>query len=264
MTLALALFAMAAQSNTKEMGDIRLVPVSPTPESETVMLKISVPKPSEVLNGNPVWIQTRLDGYPLGSISQFDRAGELAGSSMGQSIHVVIDNLPYFAVNGPALDPFDSDGYWYTLMYKFEVPNRLSEGAHTVRVFPARSYGESLKGENTFAATTFYVGSKGGGQAADLGAPYLTYNEPSEAIQVKESKPALLDFYVTNAELSPDGYKVKVTLDGAISRLITVWRPYYIYGLKSGKHTIRLQLLDADGHQVAGPFNDTMRTFTVK
>ena len=239
----------------------RTLPVLPTPESSTVVLKIVIPQEGQRVS-SPTWVQFRIDGFALGSASQFERAGEVAVSKMGQTVHVVVDNQPYFPINGPAVDPFDESGNFYDMSYKFKIPYKLDDGAHTIRMFPARSYGESLKGDKTFAAVQFYVGNKTE-DAIDLSSPYITYNEPSSLMPLKVDKPVLLDFYLSNAELSADGYKVRLSIDGKINRLLTLWVPYYIYGLSSGHHTIRLELLDAQNKLVPGAFNDVEQSIVI-
>lgn len=261
-SLFLPLAAISLESAAKD--DIRILPVPKTPESNTIILKVAVPKQGTVEKENPVWIQFRIDGYPLGTQSQFDRADEVVETDLGQTVHVVIDNEPYIAVKEEAINPFNEDGYYYDTSYKFKVPYRLEAGMHTIRAFPARSFGESLKGENTFFATYFYLGERKNNPAYDLKGPYLTYNEPSDQLPLTENLPILLDFYISNCELSSDGYKVKVEIDGIRQRTLTSWQPYYIYGLKRGRHTIRLQLLDPEGKGVAGAFNDVKRSFTVR
>lgn len=268
-----ALFAslmLVAASDTDIASDvnrsnIRTMPVARTPESNTIILAISVPKDGQVINRNPVWMQFRIDGYALeSSSSQFDRANEISVSTMGQTVHVVIDNMPYFAVNGPALDPLlEEGGFYYDMRYKFEIPFKLKDGMHTIRAFPARSFGESLKGSTAVTALTFYMGDKTSDAEIDLSQPYITYNEPSNQMFLEEGKPILLDFLVSNAELSSDGYKIRLTIDGKVNRVITSYQPFYIYGLKRGKHTIRLELIDEENKLVAGIFNDVQQTFTV-
>ena len=97
----------------------------------------------------------------------------------------------------------------------------------------------------------------------DLSGPYLTYNEPSGFLNIKDKEPVLLDFYLTNAFLSEDGYFVRLTIDNKIKRKLSKWSPYYIYGLGKGKHTIRLELMDKNIEKVPGLFNDTTRSFTI-
>jgi len=257
-------FCEEVQKKKKLVDGIRVLPVKRTPEAEVSSLVISLPKKNTVLKGNPVWVQLRVMGYPMGVASQFDRADEVAVSDEGQSVHVIVDNMPYFAVNEPALDPFNEQGWYYETNYKFEVPARLSDGEHILRVFLARSFGEALKGDGAYTASTFFIGNTDNPKKYDLSKPYLTYNEPSGLMTLYESMPVLLDFLVANCELTTDGYKVHLIVDGVDVRTLTSWQPYYIYGLKKGKHTIRLELLTPSGSVAPGLFNDVERTIVIE
>ncbi len=257
-------FSDEVQKKKKAIDGIRVLPVKRTPEAEASSVTIALPKNGATLKGNPVFVQVRIQGFPLGAASQFDRADEIAVSDLGQTIHVVIDDMPYFPVNEPALDPFNEQGWYYETFYRFEIPEKLRSGEHVIRVFLARSFGESLKGESTYNASTFFLGSGGGSSKYDLSKPYLTYNEPSGLLDLNESMPVLLDFFISNCELTSDGYKVRLIVDGVAARTLTSWQPYYIYGLKKGKHTIRLELLNPSGTVVPGVFNDTERTITIQ
>jgi hypothetical protein len=264
---AAILFAMTSSGVQADRAlskeQIRIMAVARTPESNTVQLNIARPKKGEVIPGNPSWMQFRIGGYALGADSQFDRADEIANSNMGQTVHVIIDNLPYFPVNEPALNPFNENGYYYNTSYKFEIPYALKEGVHTIQVFPARSFGESLKGEGTYEVMYFYVGKEKESSEVDFSKPYLVYNEPSDHFVYREGKPVLLDFLVKNCELTPDGYKVRLTVDKKTNRTITTWQPYYIYGLTPGTHTIRLELLDEKNRVVSGSLTVMERSFSV-
>lgn len=253
----------ASKSEEIRNEKIRLTPVARTPESNTITLAVAVPKQNEVVSGNPVWVQFRIEGYSLGAdSSQFDRASQIPVSDLGQTVHVIVDNEPYFAVNEPALNPFNEAGYYYVTSYRFEMPFSLNEGMHTLRMFPTRSFGESLKESDTFSAITFYVGTSTE-QTFDFSQPFLTYNEPSNQIEWNADQPVLLDFLIANCELSQDGYQIRLTIDGKATRTLTSWQPYYIYGLSKGEHTIRLELMNRNA-KVKGPFNDVERKFTVR
>lgn len=262
--LSMAMPFQADQGKIQNLEQIRIVPVTRTPESNTVYLAIANPQNGEVKAKNPVWLQMRLEGYPIGSNSPTGRYNELANSKSGQSIHVIVDNEPYFEVYSRSIDPFNEDGYYYDTSFKVKLPQNLSPGVHTIRAFPARSYGESLKNENNFQLLYFYVGSKSGEVDTDLSGPFLTYNEPSTNMALVESKPVLLDFFISNCELSADGYKVILTVDGKMKRTLTSWQPYYIYGLKKGSHTIELQLVDEEGHMVGGSYNNIERIIKIQ
>ncbi len=263
LSVSLSVFAFAAEQKPEKLVEqIRVLPVKRTPESETSTAVISIPKNGAVIKENPVWVQTRIQGYPIGAASQFDRADEVALSNKGQTIHVVVDDQPYFSVYEPALDPFNEEGWYYETSYKFELP-KVGPGEHLLRVFLARSYGECLKGEWAYSAILFNVGSGPDTSKYELTKPYITYNEPSNQMYLEEDKPILLDFYISNCELSSDGYKVRLTVDGKTTRTLTAWQPYYIYGLKKGNHTIRLDLINSRGKVVLGPLSKAQQTITV-
>lgn len=227
-------FSDEVQKKKKTVDGIRVLPVKRTPEPEAAIITTALPKNGAALKGNPVWVQIRVQGYPLGAASQFDRADEIAVSDQGQTVHVMVDNMPYFAISEQALDPFNEQGWYYETSYKFEVPKKLSAGEHVLRVFLARSFGEALKGDKTYFVSTFNIGSSDEKSKFNLSKPYLTYNEPSGQQELTETMPVLLDFLVSNCELTSDGYKVRLIVDGTAIRTLSSWQPYYIYGLKRG------------------------------
>src|SRR5947207_6374543 len=67
----------------------------------------------------------------------------------GNHIHVILDNQPYEA--------------YYEIGQPFELRN-VTEGKHTLRVFPSRPWHESYKNDGAFQMVEFTV--KGGGDAA--------------------------------------------------------------------------------------------------
>jgi len=177
---------------------------------------------------------------------------------------VFIDNYHPFEIYTSFVNALDQSNIYYDLTLTKLIPYDLNEGMHVIRTFPARSYGESLKNPECFKASVFYIGSQINNLNVDLNGPYLTYNEPLETLTYEAGKPLLLDFYLTNVQLSQDGYKVKVTIGGSVNRILTSWTPYYIYGLPAGQHTIRLQLLDGQNQVVPGLFNDVERIITIE
>ena len=81
--------------------------------------------------------------------------------------------------------------------------------------------------------------------------------------QGKDAKQILLDFFVLNTSLSKDGNKVKVTINNQ-EFLLTEWSPYLISGLPEGKASISLELVDATGKYIQGPFNKVTRTIMIE
>lgn len=246
-------------------SDIRIVAVIPTPESAGVKTRIIFPESKDFIKSNPVRVQIRVDGFPLRTYSQFARAKEVLNyTEEGQSLHIIVDNQPYFIKNEAIVNSLQEVDIYYEQALEFNLPMELSPGQHLLRVFPARSYGESLKAPGCFDTRLFYVDSKTPLIDITLNKPYLTYNQPQGHCKYQKDKPLLLDFYISNTQLSSDGYKVRLTLDRSIVRILTKWVPYYIYGLKEGNHTCKIELLDETNKVVPGPFNAIEREFCIR
>ena len=256
----LTILLFASQLIAKQA--IQVVAVEPSQQPDYVKLTIALPKVGKV-EKNPVWIQTRLRGYTLGNVSPLPRRNEIATAAEVQSLHIVVDDMPYFVFDGLSIDPLQEKGDYDEALYKFKIPFRLSPGLHVLRIFPSRSFGEGLNRKGNFVSSYFYVDQKKG-SASFLQDPYLTYNEPTGIIKAKGTKPLLLDFYVHNCELSKDGYKVEVNIDDSFKQELVRETPYYIYGLRLGHHRIRLRLLDQNSEYVKGPFNDVLRTIKIE
>lgn len=180
--------------------------------------------------------------YDLGVQTQSANAERLANSGKGQHIHFILNNQPYSA--------------HYEASFTKEIP----EGVHHLLAFLSRSYHESVKNENAFIVQKLAVGDNpvdSLGIAMD--APTLIYSRPKGKYIGKDTDQILLDFYILNDTLSETGTKVKATINGQ-EFMITEWSPYVISGLPKGEATIELQLLDANGNQIPGPFNAVSRT----
>jgi hypothetical protein len=108
------------------------------------VLKIISPAKDAVINGSTVNVKLDLGGDLKGYMPHKDPA-----SGKGNHIHVILDNQPYEA--------------YYELNQPFELRN-VSEGKHTLRVFPSRPWHESFKNDGAFQMVEFTV--KGGGDAA--------------------------------------------------------------------------------------------------
>src|SRR6185437_15484041 len=143
-------------------------------------------------------VEMHLKGYSLGTQSDFPRKKEIWNDPKGQSIHVFIDNEPYYVVDEWFVNALDNSELYFDETAEFKIPFRLKPGAHVIRAFPVRSYNESLKGAGCFVARTFYFQKKGELKNIDLSLPYLTYNEPQDEYDYPAHQPILLDFYVTN------------------------------------------------------------------
>ena len=107
-------------------------------------LKIVSPAKNAAINGSTVDVKLELSGDLKGYMPHKDPA-----TGKGNHIHVILDNQPYEA--------------YYDVTQPFELRN-VTEGKHTLRVFPSRPWHESYKNEGAFQMVEFTV--KGGGDAS--------------------------------------------------------------------------------------------------
>ena len=194
------------------------------------MLKVVSPANDAVINGSTVELRLELSGDLKGYMPHKDPA-----TQKGNHIHVILDNQPYEA--------------YYELGQAFELRN-VSEGKHTLRVFPSRPWHESFKNDGAFQMVEFTV--KGGGNAnkpttsssgekmanpanksegagssptpsregkdysasqggnVDRAKPLLTYSRPKGEYKGADADPIMIDFWLMNARLQGDGGDYRV------------------------------------------------------
>lgn len=182
--------------------------------------------------------------YELGIQTEDAATRGIANSGKGQHIHFIVNNGPYSAHYMPG------------------VNNQLDEGNYVVLAFLSRSYHESVKSPGAFHIENLNVGGVDR-EEADLEAAHLFYSRPKGTYKGDDTKKVMLDFYLLNTTISPDGNKVRATINGN-EFMIDEWAPYYIEGLPMGQVTIKLELIDADGNPVPGPFNAVERSVTLE
>lgn len=259
-------FGASLKDQAPNQGNIQVVPVTPSPDPDRVDMKILYPKKQELETSSPVKGQVHVRNYALGVNTEMPRRSEIWNDPEGQSVHIFIDNQPYFALNEALINALDDVEQYFDQTADFTIPFKLEPGMHVIRAFPVRSYNESVKSLGAFAASYFYYQTKKENLAIDLTQPFLTYNEPQGEYDYdqKKQEPILLDFYITNCELSQDGYKVRLTIDNKEKRILTSWTPYYIYGLGKGMHQIKLELINPNNSPTGGPLNTVTRTIVIK
>jgi len=251
-------------------------------------LKIVSPAKDATINGAKVEVKLDLAGDLKGYMPHKDPA-----TQKGNHIHVILDNQPYEA--------------YYELGQPFELRN-LSEGKHTLRVFPSRPWHESYKNEGAFQLVTFTV--KGGGDATkptttnsgqtvaspakspaasasasaippphegkdyppsqagnvDPAKPLLTYSRPKGEYKGEDADPIMIDFWLLNGKLQGDGgdYRVRYSVDDGEAKFLDKWEPIWLTGWISGKHRVKLELIDKSGNVVDnGGYNSTTREITI-
>lgn len=181
-----------------------------------------------------------IDNYRLGEQTQENFKYNLANSDKGQHIHFIINNGPYFA------------------KYTNAFTEELEEENSVVLAFLSRSYHESVKNPNAFVLTQI-----GKANSIDLSNEFLFYSRPKGTYEGEATEKLLLDFYLVNTNISPNGNKVRATIQDS-KFIIDEWAPYYIEGLTKGEISIKLELIDTNGNLIVTPFNPSTRTVTLK
>jgi len=248
-------------------------------------LRVLSPAKNTTINGSTVEVKLELSGDLKGYMPHKDPA-----TGKGNHIHVILDNQPYEA--------------YYELNQPFQLRN-VTEGKHTLRVFPSRPWHESYKNAGAFQIVEFTV--KGGGDASkptttkdgqtmasptkspaasasptpgregkdmaksnagdlDLTKPLLTYSRPKGEYSGADADPIMIDFWLVNASLQSQAgdYRVRYTIDGGEPGFIDVWDPIWLTGWTSGKHTVKLELIDKNGQVVEnGGYNSTTREISI-
>ena len=233
-------------------------------------LKVVQPADGSTVNGSTVKVRLNLGGELKGYKPHKDPATQL-----GNHIHVILDNQPYEA--------------YYELDQPFELRN-VSEGKHTLRVFPSRPWHESYKNDGALQMVTFTV--RGGCDPAqptttnsgqrvadpknanasaspapspegkdvqastagevDHTKPLLTYSRPKGEYKGADADAIMIDFWLAHGKLQGDGgdYRVRYSVDGGAPRFIDKWQPLWLSGWTAGKHTVKLELVGKDGQPV--------------
>jgi len=231
--------------------DLQLVP-SPdiAPDAPDARMGFVAPEEgARFAEGEPVEVTMRLTGYELHVPTPGGEARGLARAPDGQHVHLILNDRPYRAI--------------YDLSEPVVLED-LPAGTHVLRVFPGRDWHESVKTPGAFAMRTFHVGDGDPVPPMDLEGPLLTYSRPVGEYAGAAADSILVDFYLSGVRLSPDGYRVRVEVDGVGEAMVNHWAPYLLVGLPDGEHTVRLELLDSTGVPVPGEFNRSERTIQVR
>ncbi|MEP0479977.1 MAG: hypothetical protein ABJD23_07160, partial [Nonlabens sp.] len=209
------------------------------------ILKLNEPQNTDNLTSGDVDFDFQVENYNLSEITNSSNTEKLANSDKGQHIHFILNNEPYSA--------------HYDSSFTKEIP----DGVHHLVAFLSRSYHESVKNDNSVVVRKLTVGKDAvDEQGLQMEEPTLIYSRPKGTYTGKDAKNILLDFFVLNTELSESGSKVKATINGK-EFMINEWSPYVLTGLLMGEVTIELELIDADGNYIEGPFNKVSRTITL-
>jgi hypothetical protein len=241
-----ALLALSAFAEPQTPKD----PKSPIPDcvdgrgpTGPVIVKILSPRPDELIpipqapvgqppaKGAPVEVKLEVKNY---------ETFRDPATKCGQGIALIIDN-------GPAAIHYDLTRSW---LYP-----RVPPGTHTIRAFPVRPWGESIKEPGAFAMVTFSVGERNGKNTPEPKAPLLTVNCPHG--RYPKGGKVLLDFLVSGCSVDardvPESCRVRYRIDELPEVTLTAPDPVWIPGLAVGRHAYVVGLTRG-GKLINGPF----------
>ena len=176
------------------------------------VLRVISPTNHSKINGSTVDVKLDLSGDLKGYVPHKDPA-----TGKGNHIHVILDNQPYEA--------------YYELNQPFELRN-VTEGKHTLRVFPSRPWHESYKNAGAFQMVDFTV--KGGGDASK---PTTTRDGQMMASPTKSpaAKPEASKAATSNASPTParEGKAMASSNAGAVDTM----KPLLSYSRPKGDYS---------------------------
>lgn len=234
----------AAPMGSMEKDGLTVYPAPASPEFTDATLSLKTPKSGTNVSNGEVAFDFTVSNYELGAQTSDAADKGLANSGKGQHIHLIVDNDPYSAHYMPGMTQ------------SFEAGN------HYAIAFLSRSYHESVKSPGAAQLFQFSTG-KAEGEGYDLTQPMLFYSRPKGTYTGADTERILFDFYLQNTELSAEGNKVVLTVNGNTTFTFDVWKPYIIEGLPMGENTFDIKLVDAEGNLVESEVNQVSRTFTL-
>lgn len=219
-----------------------------------VTLKIVSPRADEVIAippadaGQPaatgaVEVRVELTGY---------ETFQDPATKAGQYVALVLDNIP------TAFAYYDVTKPW--------VFTKIPKGTHTLRAFPVRPWGESIKEPSALAMVTFHVGEKDGKNTAEPGSPVLTIVAPRGKVKGETGK-VLLDVLVTGCPVAdqsvPESCRLRYKLDTQPEVTLTKVEPVWLEKLTPGRHAYVVGLT-RDQKVVPGAFALYQGSFEVE
>ena len=227
--------------------EITLSALENSPAYENASLTLITPTEDKVADGKGIDFSFDVQNYELGVQTEGAQERMLANSAKGQHIHFIVDNDPYSA------------------HYEPNFTKDLEPGNHVLVAFLSRSYHEAVKNKNSFVVKKLTVGEAKDDELGniDISKPQLIYSRPKGTYSGKDTEKVMLDFFLLNTDLSPDGNKVRATINGQ-EFMIDEWEPKLMEGLPMGENTIKLELFDKEGNLIESPFNPVERTVTLE
>lgn len=226
----------ADTSIAQKMDSISVSPIADSKQFPGASLGISSISAEKVgTDSAKVTVKYNVSNFKLTEMTTDEHAAHMANSHDGQHIHFILDNKPY------------------TALYKPEHSVTLAlNSEHYLLSFLSRSYHESIKTAEASKLVKFKIDATGKLiQEPTPKEASLFYSRPKGEYKGDETKNVLLDFYLVNTSIAPDGNKINADINGQTFTL-DKWGPYEIKGLPMGNNKVKLTLVDKEGNAVTG------------
>lgn len=224
---------------------------SPDPTAPTPTVKLTAPTRDQVIPGDKANdFAVKLD------VKNWQTA---KGSN---HVHLILDNKPYKAIY---------DTKEAVKLNELAGGEALAEGMHVLVAFPSRANHESVKTKDALTVVPFWVGKKDATAAKNdfTKKPMLIYSRPKGDYNGDMANHVLVDFQIANVTLAEGKEHVHVTVtgpgiekpvEGNVEKFGT---PLYLDNLQNGSYQLKVELVDATGKMLEGPWNSTTRTIKV-
>lgn len=252
--LTLTFCSKPAAEQEQAVQEVEVAPVSSdqvlmlsryddSPKFPDAILELNNPVDGSNVAAGAVNFDFNVKNYELAAQTLDADVKGCANSGKGQHIHMILNNQPYSA------------------HYDAKASKELADGHYIMLSFLSRSYHESVKEYGAYLVRQFTVGTAAH-EEVDLTGPNMFYSRPKGTYKGKDTEKVILDWYLINTDLSETGNKVRATINGKVFTFAE-WTPQYMKGLPMGENTVKLELIDADGNVIPGPYNAVERTFTL-
>jgi hypothetical protein len=262
-------------------------------------LRFVEPRDGATITGSTVNVKLALAGELKGYKPAKDPA-----TGMGNHIHVILDNQPYEAyynldqpfelrnvtegkhtlrvfASRPWHESYKNAGSFQMVTFTVKgggdaakptttatgqtMADNKNTNANTANTNAANANAANANAAATPAREGKEMSSSQAGEI-DASKPLLTYSRPKGDYKGADADAIMIDFWLTNAKLQGDGgqYRVRYSVNGGEPKFIDTWQPIWLAGWTTGKHTVKVELVDKDGNVVEnGGYNSTSRDIYV-
>ncbi|WP_428225625.1 hypothetical protein [Flavobacterium sp.] len=217
-------------------------PTTVLPNEKLQLKDVTTYTPTTLPNIKP-WTYTNqefnftLKNYELGIATPDQATVNLPFSTMGQHLHLIVDDAPYLPV------------------MNIPFKNNLTDGEHTIVIGAGRSYHELYKNPEAIITSKIMVmgGSEVAGSRTPITTPEIFASRPKGNYNAADAKRILIDYVLTEtAKANLDAKKqiVRITVDHT-PFINNKWKANVLEGLsRLGTHKLRLDLYDLEAKKI--------------